>query len=113
MLTLLELQKQFADGLNEKNDSILSSIKISKAIGPPEQLNIYRSSLISSLQKISKEIYPVCEKLVGHDFFLKMIDQYISFNPSTSFDLNQYGESFADFIANITRRIIDNMTHSK
>lgn len=102
MLSLVELQKQFVDGLNEENNAILSSIQLSKNLSQSDQLNIYRNSLIGSLQKTLKETYPVCEKLVGNAFFLNMIDQYISFHKSSSFDLGKYGEHFSEFIATYT-----------
>jgi len=82
MPTLFESQKQFITSLNtEKNETI-----------------IYLNSIIGSLQKTLKEIYPVCEKLVGEDFFLAMTKNYIAITPSLSPDLADYGESFANFI---------------
>lgn len=100
MLSLTELQKQFANALNSDSKNILQYIRSTNSLSANEQLGIYQSSTIAALQKTLNEIYPVCHNLVGEEFFLIMINSYIRKNASLSFDLAHYGEKFSDFIPN-------------
>jgi hypothetical protein len=61
-------------------------------------MDIYKNSITGGLQKAMKEIYPVCAKLVGNEFFYAMSKIYINETPSTSYDLADYGENFSEFI---------------
>ena len=92
MLSLHELQKQFSSSL--KNDDGA----ISNYISNPSHFKIYQNSILGTLQKALKEIYPVCLKLVGDEFFLDMVTIYINENPSFSPDLNEYGATLPNFI---------------
>ena len=99
MLTLRECQEKLVQGLNNQNDSILKFIANNPAISAQEHLAIYQSSIKGALQKVLKEIYPVCHKLVGEDFFINMINGYIDEHPSRSADLASYGANLATYIA--------------
>jgi len=99
MPSLHELQKMFADFLNRENDDVLQHVQSSEHLSAQEHVAIYQNSVRGALQNGLKEIYPVCLKLVGEDFFLMMADEYIDQTPSHSSDLGHYGEDFADFIA--------------
>jgi len=95
-----DLQKKLVAGLNANNDDILDYIRTSSQLSAKEHLAIYQSSIFGSKQTVLKEIYAVCHKLVGNDFFIAMINQYIPQTISTSYDLASYGEDFYHFIAN-------------
>jgi len=64
------------------------------------QINIYRNSYSGGLLKAMKDIYPVTEQLLGETFFEAMCLRYINQTPCLSFDINQYGASFAEFSEN-------------
>ena len=97
MLSLHDLQKNFSSGLKFENGQILNSICSSK-LSALEHLAIYQNSIIGAKQKALKEIYPVCHKLVGEEFFIAMINPYLSQTLSRSPDLGDYGEDFFQFI---------------
>jgi hypothetical protein len=99
MLTLHELQNKFVEGLNAENNSIFSYINSNPKISAIAHLNIYQSSIFGALQKTLNEIFPVCKKLVGNEFFIAMINEYIEKNVSYSPDLANYGSHFSDFIS--------------
>jgi len=61
-------------------------------------LDIYKNSIQVSLLKSLSATYPVCEKLVGEDFFCNMAQEYIKNNPSRNPDLTFYGETYSYFI---------------
>lgn len=97
MSSLLELQQQFIRGLRSESNEILHSID-NKKLTAQDHLNIYRGSIIGTLQKALKEIFPVCLKLVGEKFFIAMINDYIETTPSSSPDIGNYGKQFAEFV---------------
>lgn len=99
MLSLRELQIQFVKALNNKDSAILEQINQSQKLTAEEHVHIYRSSTFGALQKVLHEIYPVCHRLVGVDFFLYLINAYIEKYISVNHDVGSYGNNFADFIA--------------
>jgi len=62
-------------------------------------LNAYRGSLYGGLSQALQQIYPVCRAFVGETFFDAMAERYISRYPSRVDRLDDYGESFAEFLA--------------
>ncbi len=66
---------------------------------PAEHLKIYRAGILGTLVRALGEIYPVCSRLVGEDFFEAMAGIYVRRVPSRSPDLGEYGADFADFAA--------------
>ncbi|MCW8955374.1 MAG: DNA-binding domain-containing protein [Gammaproteobacteria bacterium] len=69
-------------------------------LSPQQQIAIYRDSVFGSLSTALAQIYPVCKKLVGADFFDFMAVQYIKNHYSVSPDLADYGKQLAIFIEN-------------
>lgn len=98
MLSLNDLQKEFVKGLHFESDAILRCIHTTTKLSPAQQIGIYQSSVIGAKQKTLREIYTTCNKLVGEDFFVAMINEYIAKTISTSPDLADYGENFSEFI---------------
>lgn len=99
MLSLFEYQQAFMAGLKNKEAGlILDYIQTQASASPKEQLAIYRNSIIGRFQKTLKTTYPVCHQLVGEDFFIGLANAYIEKTPSSSPDLNDYGNAFSTFI---------------
>ncbi|HVV69064.1 MAG TPA: DNA-binding domain-containing protein [Gammaproteobacteria bacterium] len=98
MLSLNDFQKQFVQGLQSQGEAILQSISATKQLSPKERLAIYQGSIFGIKQKSLKEIYAVCNRLVGEDFFIGMVNEYITATPSTTPDLGGFGADFSDFI---------------
>jgi hypothetical protein len=101
MLTLVELQKKFAESLINESIEIHHVIDQHKFISKTQQVAIYKNSILSAMQKALARIFPVCKKLVGEDFFNHIIKLYIVIYPSSTPDLNDYGESFAKYLEEI------------
>jgi hypothetical protein len=64
-----------------------------------DRLSIYTNNVYAALTKALQAIYPVIERLVDEKFFRFAARHYIDQYPSTSGDLNQYGEHFATFLS--------------
>ncbi len=97
---LLNIQKQFLEALfnSDPRPEILSFIDNSGSRSAVDQFQSYRDSVTGSINGALAISYPVVKKLVGEDFFNHITQQYIQQQPSTSPDLNNYGDNFSDFI---------------
>lgn len=97
---LQKLQNSFLDALNQTDPPFLLHIQPNAKVAPATQFSIYQNSILVRFQRALKDIYPVCQQLVGDEFFLAMASHYIGNTNSRSADLNDYGADFADFIDN-------------
>lgn len=98
MLKLQELQQYFVNGLDSNDNTIFNYIDSNLKLNAQEHLAIYQSSIWGALQKALKEIYPVCNKLVGNDFFIGMSNAFIKQASSFMPDIGSYGANFSEFI---------------
>lgn len=98
-LTLNELQKKFVSYLVDYNHDVLNYIQSSVTLSAQQHIAIYHRSIFGAKQNVLKDIYSVCLKLVGHDFFMAMINEYITEIYSMSPDLGEYGETLPTFIS--------------
>jgi hypothetical protein len=98
---LRDLQRDILRGLvtPEQAPAALTWINGEGSLSALSQYTAYRHSVQGGLIKALEEIYPVCQKLVGEDFFATMALEYIRHNPSTSPDLTDYGSNINLFIA--------------
>jgi hypothetical protein len=96
---LYQTQTTFLNSLQSPhNDQFLKYIRPNPNTTALAQLSIYRNSISSRFQKALLDIYPVCEQLVGTEFFKAMANAFTATAQSHSPDLNDYGKEFADFI---------------
>ena len=103
MTTLAELQRNFIrDCLSgkHKNTNVLLAKDIDTShISASGLLGIYQGSSIGNIIQAMKLTYPVIEKLVGEDFFRACCKEFISAHCPKSANMDDYGEEFADFLA--------------
>jgi len=86
MPSLRELQTRFANGLlHAEGDS-------------DERMGIYRNTVFTNYRHALSATFPVVRQLVGLPFFRAAADAYAEAFPSTSGDLNVYGDRFGDFL---------------
>ena len=62
-------------------------------------LTIYRRNLIFAVCRAMAETYPLSRRLLGEQNFNFLCKQYVHRYPSRVRDLGDYGEQFADFLA--------------
>ena len=84
MSTLEDFQKKFISGLlaGEKTDS---------------RLDVYRTIVAENHRSALSDTYPVCEQLVGPDYFKVLAWNYLLKFPTGEADLNLYGKDFPIF----------------
>lgn len=72
----------------------------SHLITAPDRIAVYQQSIEGIHIRALRTTYSVCHTLVGEDFFNTLARVYIHQNPSHAHNLYEYGENFAEFIAN-------------
>lgn len=63
------------------------------------RLAVYRGNMVGACGKALAGTYPVVAKIVGEPFFEGLAREYLRRHPSASGDLNEFGVSFAEFVA--------------
>jgi hypothetical protein len=100
MRELAALQARFGSGLDAP-DAGAGALEI--FVGEPEQVRnrfgIYRGNTLANAARALGAAYPVIEKIVGAEFFSGLAREYKTRFPSRDGDLNEYGASFAAFLA--------------
>jgi hypothetical protein len=99
MLSLLELQREFAAALlGGDGRSLEQSIVGASALSPESALGIYRNNVLGNYRKALRDDYPAVLALVGERFFNGACDAYARSRGSRSGDLNDFGDAFAAFL---------------
>jgi hypothetical protein len=100
MTDFASLERSFASALTARD---VDAADVSVFDGAPDRvrarLGLYRGNVQANAIKALSNAYPVVAKLVGDDFFGGLARAFAAATPSTSGDLNEYGEGFADFVA--------------
>jgi len=100
MPELLAVQSDFAAALRDRARAGDAARWLA---GDPAQaearLAIYRANVAASIERALGAAYPVVRQVVGEEFFDALARAYLADHPSTSGDLGEYGERFADFLA--------------
>jgi hypothetical protein len=65
----------------------------------PARLAVYRGNIVGNGINALVAAYPIVRKIVGAEFFEATAREYVRAHPSTSGDLNEYGEALATFLA--------------
>ena len=98
MPSLRELQHSFSESVFGANDA-----KPMFAITPPadgaKRIAIYRRAVFTNYRNALTATYPIVKRLVGAPFFNTAVDSFVRAHPSTSGDLNIYGDAFGNFLA--------------
>jgi hypothetical protein len=98
MATLAELQRGFARTLLAA-EGAAPAFRVADASDAEERLAIYRRAIFTNYRNALRATYPVVERLVGASFFGAAADAFVDAQPSHSGDLNDYGDTFAAFLA--------------
>ncbi len=95
-------QQDFYQGIfNPTEDNIQQAclnICSTDVLSAEARLSIYRGSILGGMTTALSGIYPVCEKLVGQQYFIQMVAGYLREFPSDSPDIGNYGDTLADYL---------------
>lgn len=100
-MRLNEMQAQFKDMILAPDDpgETFADVFESNDIPLSNRLDVYRNNFMSGLGNAMIANFPLLEKLVGRDFLLSMIRDYVRANPPSSGCLTFYGQDFDRFVA--------------
>jgi hypothetical protein len=97
---LLEVQRRFSAGVRSSADQQAALPMLDGDAGRNEELlAVYRGNSVANVRKALSLAYPVIERIVGEEFFSGLCRAFWEQSPSSSGDLNEYGEGFSDFLA--------------
>ncbi|NCN27461.1 DUF2063 domain-containing protein [bacterium] len=96
---LADFQKRFVSRLDSSGE--LAWIKAKDTEEQNARFNIYKNGCNIRFKEALIEDFPITEKLMGKDLFLKNIESFIIENPSTYYTLNEYSRTFPDFLAKV------------
>jgi hypothetical protein len=98
VLTLLELQRSFAAGLQERWHDAEACVA-SDGIPAAARLRVYRNNARTLFEQALQLTFPVVCRRVGHDYFRQLADHFRAACPSRAGDLHEIGRPFAHFLA--------------
>jgi len=98
---LPDLQRAFADAVYTGSDAVAQHVRDGR-FPAARLLQVYRNNVFESLTGALKAVFPVVERLVGAGFFAYAADGYIRAHPPTSGNLHDFGQHFADYLAEFT-----------
>jgi hypothetical protein len=98
MPALRELQQQIACALLD--DAAATTFAATLALDP-SVLTIYRNTRLGTLTRALATAFPAVRALVGEDFFEAAARQFIRAEPPATACLDDYGERFAAFLAQL------------
>lgn len=90
-MQLLNVQLELANALTTNEECL--------GLQFHENMQIYRHSSQYAMQRALYTTYPLIRKLVGDDFFVMLMKDYIVKYPSRSPYLQEYGVYFGDYVA--------------
>lgn len=105
MTSLAEIQAMFRDAVFETGSEQAATENLSRHVNATDglssvqHLQIYQRAVMATLERALEQIYPVCRRLVGTDFFGGMARAFIRTHPSRSPDLADFGAEFGEFAA--------------
>src|SRR4029450_4994245 len=98
MPSLRDLRSAFAAPLFPGGDAAPSFATV-PADRAAERIAVYRRAVFANYRNALAATYPVVKRLTGAPFFHAAVDAFVATHPSTSGDLNIYGDTFGAFLA--------------
>jgi hypothetical protein len=90
-------QQDFATALLDSSHPIASQ-PIGEHGRASSRFTIYRNNVSASLINALADTFPVCQALVGEDFFRAMALEFVRAHPPKTRILAYYGDAFPDFV---------------
>ena len=95
-MKLSDIQQSFLDSVFEENKSL--DFILPTHSNHEDTIKIYKDTIDAQLINTLKIVFPICESMLGEDFFSAMAYQYIKDYPSQSSNLNEYGKHMPIFM---------------
>lgn len=96
--SLRDMQQAMRRSLLGHDDSIAAFV-VDDGVAAAERLGIYRNTFVGVATGALRLNHPAVARLVGDDFFDATAQAYVVRHPPASAWLDQYGDAYADFLA--------------
>ncbi len=97
-MRLAELQQQFIKDLTTGSQGSVPMLAGSSAQAK-SRLKVYQNSVGAIISDVLADFFPVVQQLVGEAYFNQLVRQYIALSPPQQGNMDAYGATFADFLA--------------
>lgn len=99
-MNLSELQQLFKNALNSPtlDSETLKALKPINALSVEQGFGIYHRGFINRFTENLAKTYEAVKWVLGPELFEETARSYIQENPSVYFSINQYGETYPDFL---------------
>ncbi len=98
-MNLRSLQADFKRTmLGEQSPALVELVHPAGTLLPAQSLGVYHRNMRGALVDALGAVYPVCAQLLGEKRFNGIAAGYVRLVPSWHSDLNEYGETFSDFL---------------
>lgn len=100
---LKKLQQAYDDAIYNNNPQ-----KLSKCLAPNQNIDhqtsikIYRNNTLGALVNALLDVYPICQKILGKEYFRQIAIQHVNASPSMSSNLNNYGNGLHKTISDLS-----------
>ncbi len=102
-MNLKKWQQDFYQGIFHPSQNNIQlacqGINTTGNLSASQRLDIYRDSILGGITDGLSGVFPVCENLVGSQYFSHMLTDFLKQNPSYSPDLGNYGALLPNYIA--------------
>lgn len=96
-MRLEDIQQAYAKAIYGNDSQPLEQIiHGSEAFTTAQRVGVYQNNTIGGLKTTLSNTYPICESLVGSDYFKQLSQHHVKLNPSDDRNLDVYGENFPD-----------------
>ncbi len=97
-MTLRALQHDYYQAMQGNDGALKARVQGAGGLSAEQALVVYRNNTEQTLLSVLQQTFAVCRMLVGERCFNQLALQYCRTLPSSSLDLNDYGEMLPDFI---------------
>ncbi len=106
-MNLATLTSAFTQGLDpgcsdKQRETAAQLIDAGGDLQPVERLRIYQHNVSATHQRVMEKIFPVCRQILGEPAFANISRDYSWARPTSNPDLNQYADTFPEFIGDLT-----------
>ena len=97
-MTLRALQHDYYQAMQGNDSALKARVQGAGDLSTEQALAVYRNNTEQTLLSVLQQSFSVCRMLVGERCFNQLALRYCRTHPSSSLDLNAYGELFPNFI---------------
>lgn len=91
-VSLEALQVQFLNDILKKSSG-------PSVFSDTSRFSLYRRMVLAGIENALREVFTVCARLVGRDFFSGLCQAFFLNHPPKCADISGYGENFPDFLS--------------